>query len=357
MDISRNFFEDDTQIKLRLSDFRYHYPEKLVAQYPLERRDEARMMVLHRATREVEHRIFKDLPEYLQPGDCLVINDTRVFPARLLGTKDKTGAKVEVFLLRNLENGIWEVMVKPARKVRLGNRIVFENGFTCDIIDNTVSGGRIIEVHCQGDFFEVLDEVGQTPLPPYIKRKPEPLDREFYQTVYARKRGAVAAPTAGLHFTDELLERIRERGVRIAPITLHVGLGTFRPVQVDDISRHQMHSEYYEVSEESAQLINRTKQEEKAVVAVGTTCVRVLETVADRTGYIRPGKGWTDKFIYPPYSFRMVDRLITNFHQPESTLLMLVSAFAGHEFIMDAYHTAIQEKYRLFSYGDGMLIL
>jgi S-adenosylmethionine:tRNA ribosyltransferase-isomerase len=248
-------------------------------------------------------------------------------------------------------------MVKPARKVRLGNKIVFNNDFTCDIIDNTVSGGRIVEVHCNGNFYEVLEEVGQMPLPPYIKRTPEPIDREFYQTVYAEKLGAVAAPTAGLHFTKGLFEQLQNKGIKIAPLTLHVGLGTFKPVQVDAISRHQMHSEYYELSEESSEIVNKTQEAGKRVVSVGTTCVRVLETVTDRNGYVRAGRGWTDKFIYPPYQFRSVDTLVTNFHLPQSTLLMLTSAFTGHEFIMEAYRTAIRNKYRFFSYGDGMLIL
>ncbi|RMF56727.1 MAG: tRNA preQ1(34) S-adenosylmethionine ribosyltransferase-isomerase QueA [Calditrichaeota bacterium] len=356
MDISKNYFDDDNP-RYRLSDFDYKLPEKLIAQYPLEERDKCRLMVLNRETRDIQHLIFRDIVEFFQPGDCLVLNNTRVFSARLLGKKDKTGAKVEVFLLRNLENGIWEVMVKPARKVRLGNKIIFSDTFYCDIIDNTVSGGRIIEIHCNGDFLEELDKVGKTPLPPYIKREAEEKDKQYYQTVYAKETGAVAAPTAGLHFTEELLEQIRNKGVKIAFLTLHVGLGTFRPVQVDDISRHQMHSEYYKVPEEAAHIINETREQGKDIFAVGTTCVRVLETVADRNGKMRACEGWTDKFIYPPYQFRMVDHLITNFHLPQSTLLMLTSAFAGHEFLMEAYKVAVKEKYRFFSYGDSMLIL
>jgi len=357
MDSNKSFFDDDNSIKLKLADFEYNLPEKLVAQYPLEERDQCRMMVLNRSSHEIAHRKFDEILEHLKPGDCLVVNDTSVFPARLMGMKDKTGAKVEVFLLRNLENGIWEVMVKPARKVRLGNKIVFNDRFSCDIIDNTVSGGRIIEVHCDGDFFEILEEVGQTPLPPYIKRDPEPNDREYYQTVYASKRGAVAAPTAGLHFTKELLEKVKEKGVKIVTVTLHVGLGTFKPVQVDDISRHQMHSEFYEITKETARVINDTRDDGNRVVAVGTTSVRVLETVADRSGFVRQGTGWTDRFIFPPHQFRAVDGLITNFHLPQSTLLMLTSAFGGHEFVMHAYKQAVKEKYRFYSYGDAMLIL
>ncbi len=356
MELSKNFFDDD-HVKLKLADFTYELPEKLIAQYPLKERESCRMMVLDRSKKDIKGQEFNNILDYLSPGDCLVVNNTRVFPARLIGTKDKTGAKVEVFLLRNLENGIWEVMVKPARKVRLGNKIVFSKDFTCDIIDNTVSGGRIIEVHCNGSFFDVLEEVGQTPLPPYIKRQPEDIDREYYQTVYASERGAVAAPTAGLHFTEDILNAAKEKGVHIVPITLHVGLGTFRPVQVDDISRHQMHSEYYDVSEEAAETINNAKTNGNKVIAVGTTSVRVLETVAGRNGFIRFGKGWTDKFIFPPYQFQIVDQLITNFHLPESTLLMLTSAFAGYEFTMNAYKQAVSEKYRFFSYGDCMLIL
>ena len=311
MDSNKSFFDDDNSIKLKLADFEYNLPEKLVAQYPLEERDQCRMMVLNRSTHEIAHRKFDEVLEHLKPGDCLVVNDTSVFPARLMGMKDKTGAKVEVFLLRNLENGIWEVMVKPARKVRLGNKIVFNERFSCDIIDNTVSGGRIIEVHCDGDFFEILEEVGQTPLPPYIKRDPEPNDREYYQTVYASKRGAVAAPTAGLHFTKELLEKVKEKGVKIVTVTLHVGLGTFKPVQVDDISRHQMHSEFYEITKETARVINDTRDDGNRVVAVGTTSVRVLETVADRSGFERQATGWTDRYIYPPQQYRADEGLIT----------------------------------------------
>ncbi len=357
MDSSKNFFDDEINAKFKLDDFDYELPNKLIAQYPLTDRDKSRLMILDRNTQKIYHKTFMNIVDYINPGDGLVVNDTKVFPARLLGTKDKTGAKVEVFLLRNLEHGIWEVMVKPARKVRLGNKIVFNDKFTCDIIDNTVSGGRIIEVHCNGDFNDILDEVGQTPLPPYIKRSSENVDREYYQTVYAKTRGAVAAPTAGLHFTEELLHKLRDEGVEMVNLTLHVGLGTFKPVQVDDISRHQMHSEYYELSEESARKINKIKERGNAVVAVGTTSVRVLETVTDRTGFVRPGRGWTDKFIYPPYQFRVVDHLITNFHLPRSTLLMLVSAFANHDFLMNAYKEAMNKSYRFFSYGDSMFII
>lgn len=357
MDLKRNYFDEEGAIKLRLSDFSYKLPEKLIAQYPLKERDQSRLMVVNRTTEEIYDQKFSDLMEFLNPGDCLVVNNTRVFPARLLGKKDKTGAKVEVFLLRNLENGIWEVMVKPARKVRLGNKIVFCRELSCDIIDNTVSGGRIVEMHCDGELLQVLNQVGLTPLPPYIKRPAEELDKEFYQTVYADKLGAVAAPTAGLHFSKRLLKNLTEMRVEILPVTLHVGMGTFKPVQVDDISRHQMHSEYYEVPEETASKINKAREKGGAVVAVGTTSVRVLETMADRNGRVRPGQGWTDKFIYPSYQFRAVDHLITNFHLPESTLLMLTAAFGGYELVMKSYQHAIEESYRFFSYGDSMLII
>ncbi len=343
--------------KYHLSDFQYELPSELIAQYPLEDRDQCRLMVVDRQSGAIKHKKFRQIVNYLESGDSLILNDTKVFPARLFGKKDKTGAQVEVFLLRNLEGNVWEVLVKPARKVRIGNKIIFPNDLSCDVVDNTLSGGRIVEFNCNHDLFSILDQIGQTPLPPYIKREANELDKKYYQTVFAQRPGAVAAPTAGLHFTEELLEKIRRKGVKIATVTLHVGLGTFRPVQVEDISRHQMDSEYYEISEETAHLINQTRERKKAVVAVGTTVVRVLESVVDRSGFVRPARGWTDKFIYPPYEFRAVDRLITNFHLPGSTLLMLVSAFSSLELMKTAYQKAVEEKYRFFSYGDAMLIL
>lgn len=357
MERSQDYFDLDNQVRWRLSDFDYDLPPDRIAQYPLPRRDSSRLMVLHRTAGKVEHRRFRDIVSYIEPGSCLVLNNTKVFPARLKGIKDKTGARIEVFLLRNLENGIWEVLVKPARKVRLGNRIIFSEEFVCDVIDNTVSGGRIVEFHCNGKFFEYLDELGNTPLPPYIKRPPEEIDKEYYQTVYAKVPGAVAAPTAGLHFTSELLQQVKQKGVKIAHVTLHVGLGTFKPVQVEDVSRHQMDSEFYSISQESADLINNTRRAGGYVVAVGSTTVRVLETVADRHGFVRACRGWTDKFIYPPYHFRTVDKLVTNFHLPKSTLLMMVSAFSDYDLVMSAYRTAVEEGYRFFSYGDAMLLL
>jgi len=342
---------------MRLSDFKYPLPEDLIAQYPAEKRDESRLMVLHRNSEKIEHRIFRDIKEYLQDGDCLVVNHTKVFPARLFGIKEKTEAKVEIFLLRELENGLWEVLVKPARKVRIGNRLHITEDLYCDVIDNTVSGGRVVRFNYNGNFFSIVEKLGQAPLPPYIKREPEPIDKERYQTVYAEVRGAVAAPTAGLHFTRELLDEIQQMGVKVVPIVLHVGLGSFRPVQVEDLSRHKMDSEYYEIYEDSARAINETKENGGRVIAVGTTVVRALETAVTSNHSVKAEKGWTDKFIYPPYEFKIIDGLVTNFHLPGSTLLMLVSAFAGHEFIMKAYRKAIRERYRFYSYGDAMLIL
>jgi S-adenosylmethionine:tRNA ribosyltransferase-isomerase len=354
---NKNFFDLDGNIKMKLSDFAYNLPESRIAQYPLKDRSESELMVLDRQTERIEQCKFKDLIKHLKPGDCLVLNDTRVFPARLIGKKDKTGAKVEVFLLRNLENGIWEVLVKPARRVRLGNKLIFKNDIFCDVIDNTLSGGRIVEFHCNGELFNVLEEIGQTPLPPYIKRQPEQIDKEYYQTVYAKSPGAVAAPTAGLHFTWRLLDEIKDLGVNVVNITLHVGLGSFKTVQVEDISRHQMDSEYYELSEKAAKILNKTKEKGNSIIAVGTSTVRVLETVVNPNGYLRWSRGWTDKFIHPPYKFRAVDHLITNFHLPKSTLLMLVSAFANHDLIMKAYKQAMKSDFRFFSYGDAMYII
>lgn len=342
---------------MKLSDFKYPLPEKLIAQYPAEKRDESRLMVLHRDTKKIEDRIFRDIVEYINPEDCLVINETKVFPARLMGTKDKTDASVEIFLLRQLEGGLWEVLVKPARKVRVGNRLSIGDTLVCDVIDNTVSGGRVVRFNFDGDFFEIVEKIGQSPLPPYVKRDPEPLDKERYQTVYARVRGAVAAPTAGLHFTEKILDALRKKGVRIVPIVLHIGLGSFRPVVVEDLSRHKMDSEYYEISEETASVINETMKSGGKVVAVGTSTVRALETQVTSEGWVKPDRGWTDKFIYPPYEFKIVDRLITNFHLPASTLLMLVCAFADRDFIFKAYRKAMRENYRFYSYGDAMLIL
>ena len=344
---------------MRLSDFDYDLPEKLIAKYPIEKRDHSRLMVINRAKESIEHKKFYDIIDYLNPGDLLIVNETKVYPARLWAIKDRTEAKVEVFLLRELSNNLWEVMVKPARKVRIGNKLTISEGVQCDVIDNTVSGGRVVRFNgiSQEELYALIDRIGQSPLPPYIDREPTPEDKLKYQTVYAKRRGAVAAPTAGLHFTDALLKKLHAKGIRVYPIVLHIGLGTFRPVTVEDLSRHRMDSEYYEVSADTALAINEAKNKNKRVVAVGTSVVRALETVTVSGFQISPRKGWTDKFIHPPYEFKMVDVLVTNFHQPKSTLIMQVSAFAGHELTMRAYQEAIQKKYRFFSYGDAMIIL
>jgi len=342
---------------MKLSDFNYSLPQKFIAQYPAEKRDRSKLMVLDRARQTVEEQQFSDIINYLNPEDCLVINETKVFPARLLGTKDKTEAKVEIFLLRQLEEGLWEVLVKPARKVRVGNRLSVGKELVCDVIDNTVSGGRVVRFNYNGNFFEAVERLGQSPLPPYVKREPEPADKDRYQTVYARVRGAVAAPTAGLHFTKELLRKIENKGVKIAPIVLHLGLGSFRAVNVEDLGRHKMDSEYYEISSESANKINETMKKGGNIVVVGTSAVRALETEVTSEGWVKANRGWTDKFIYPPYEFKIVDRLITNFHLPSSTMLMLVCAFAGRDFVLKAYRKAMKDKFRFLSYGDAMLIV
>ncbi len=342
---------------MKLSDFKYSVPERLIAQYPPEKRDHARMMVLHRNGQKIEQKMFYELVDYLTEDDCLVINETKVFPARLIAHKDKTDAEVEVFLLRELENNLWEVLVKPARKVRIGNRLSIGKDLYCDVIDNTVSGGRVVRFNFNGNFFDIIDEVGRTPLPPYIKRAPDSEDKKNYQTVYAKVRGAVAAPTAGLHFTEEILDQIKAKGTKIVPMVVHVGLGSFRPVQVEELSRHKMDSEYFEIYEETAQVINETREKGGRVIAVGTSTVRGLESAVTSDHAVKPVNGWTDKFIYPPYDFKVVDGMVTNFHLPGSTLIMLVSAFAGKDFVFKAYRKAIREKYRFYSYGDAMLIV
>jgi len=342
---------------MKLSDFKYDLPEKLIAQYPAEKRDQSRLMVLDRKTETMEKKVFADIVDYFSPGDCLVLNKTKVFPARLTATKDKTDAQVEIFLLRELENCLWEVLVKPARKVRVGNRLTIAKDFICDVIDNTVSGGRVVRFSYEGDFFELVEKLGKSPLPPYINRESEESDKERYQTVYAMIRGAVAAPTAGLHFTQKILDKIQKKGVDLVYVLLHLGLGSFRPVVVEDLSRHKMDSEYFEITEEATTKINETIKRNGNVIAVGTSSVRVLESVVTSERSVKPMKGWTDKFIYPPYEIRIVDRIITNFHLPCSTLLMLVSAFAGRDFIFQAYQQAIEDKWRFYSYGDAMLLL
>ena len=341
----------------RLSNFKYDLPEQLVAQFPGPRRDRSRLMVLHRDTQTIEHRRFYNIVDYLQPGDCLVLNETKVFPARVSVIKEKTNADVELFLLRELENNLWEVLVKPARKVRIGNKLVVTKRVHCDVIDNTVSGGRVVRFSCDGDdVYKVLDKVGASPLPNYIKRPAEPRDKRRYQTVYAKRLGAVAAPTAGLHFTHSLLNRIRAKGVHVVPIVLHVGLGTFRPVVVEDLTRHRMDSEYFEIPDHTAHVVNKAAENGKRIVAVGTTTARTLESAVITRGRINPGRGWTDKFIYPPYDFKVVGVLTTNFHMSASTMLMLVAAFAGRDSVFRAYEEAIKQNYRFYSYGDAMLI-
>ncbi|MDD6327892.1 MAG: tRNA preQ1(34) S-adenosylmethionine ribosyltransferase-isomerase QueA [Eubacteriales bacterium] len=341
---------------MTLKDFYYDLPENLIAQDPLAQRSNSRLMVLHRETGDIEHKHFRDVIEYLNPGDCLVINDTRVIPARLIGEKEDTGAAIEVLLLKRRDDKTWETLVKPGKKMRVGARVSFGNGkLTGEVVDIVEEGNRLIRFSYDGIFEEVLDELGQMPLPPYITHKLE--DKERYQTVYATHSGSAAAPTAGLHFTKELLQAIEEKGIRIARVTLHVGLGTFRPVKVDNILEHHMHSEFYMIDETAASIINETRANGGKVISVGTTSTRTLETAAEEDGTIIAGNGWTDIFIYPGYRFKAVDRLITNFHLPESTLLMLVSALYNRESVLEAYKIAVEEQYRFFSFGDAMIIL
>ena len=340
---------------MKVSDFYFELPEELIAQYPLEKRDSSRLMVLDKKTGEIEHRKFHDILEYLNEGDTLVLNNTRVLPARLIGEKEETGGKIEFLLLKRIEGDKWECLAKPGRKAKVGTVFTFGEGKLKAIVREIgEEGNRIIEFKYDGIFEQVLDELGQMPLPPYIHEKLE--DKERYQTVYSKEKGSAAAPTAGLHFTEELLKEIKDKGVNIAYLTLHVGLGTFRPVKVDDVNNHVMHPEYYHLDKETAELINKTKEAGKRVIAVGTTSSRTLETIGDENGRVREQSGWTDIFIYPGYKFKIVDNLITNFHLPESTLIMLVSALAGQDNIMNAYNTAVKEKYRFFSFGDSMFI-
>jgi S-adenosylmethionine:tRNA ribosyltransferase-isomerase len=345
---------------MKLSDFKYPLPRNLIAKHPISPRDHSRLLVLNRSDESMLDKHFGDIADYFSKGDCLVLNETRVFQARLYGKKEKTNAKIEVFLLRelNAEENIWDVIVDPARKVRIGNKIFFDNGkLWCEVIDNTTSRGRTVRFNHKGDFFKIIERIGQTPLPYYIKREATERDKDSYQTVFARVLGAVAAPTAGLHFTKALLKKIESKGVKIAPVLLHVGLGSFRPVEVEDLTKHKMDSEYFEVPSESANIINRTIDNRHNVFVCGTSACRAVESSVTADGHIKPAKGWTDKFIFPPYDFKITDKLITNFHLPESTLLMLVGAFAGHEFLMRAYKKAIKDSYRFYSYGDATLVL
>lgn len=340
---------------MKVSDFNYELPEELIAQHPYDKRDEARLMVLDRKTQKIEHKIFKDVIDYLEPGDCLVINNTKVLPARLYGNKD-TGAKIEFLLLKRIEGDFWEVMVRPGNKLKPGTKVSFGNGvLKAEILDVLEGGNRKVKFEYEGIFNEILDQIGLMPLPPYIKERLKEKDK--YQTVYAKYDGSAAAPTAGLHFTEELLKQIKEKGVEIANVTLHVGIGTFRPVKVENVEEHSMHSEHYYIKSEDAEKINNAKRNGKRIIAVGTTSCRVLESVADENGFVKEVEGDTSIFIYPGYKFKCIDNLITNFHLPESTLIMLVSSLAGREFIMKAYNEAVKERYLFFSFGDAMMIL
>lgn len=341
---------------MKTSDYFYNLPEELIAQTPLEKRDSSRLLVLNRENGNIEHRHFYDILEYLNEGDCLILNDSRVLPARLYGTKKGTGARVEFLLLTQKQNKVWECLAGPGKKAKEGTEFVFGNGImTGRVLEVLENGNRVVEFECEDNFFAALDKLGEMPLPPYITKKLQ--DKERYQTVYSRELGSAAAPTAGLHFTDELLEKARAKGIKIGFVTLHVGLGTFRPVKAEDISQHKMHSEHYEVPQETADLIKETKANGGRVISVGTTSCRTLESVARDYGEIKACDGWTDIFIYPPYQFKILDGLITNFHLPESTLIMLVSAFAGYDNVMNAYKIAVEERYRFFSFGDAMLII
>lgn len=341
---------------MKTSDFYYDLPKELIAQTPIEPRDHSRLLVMDKTTGKLEHRHFFDIIDFLEPGDCLIANDSRVLPARIFGTKINTGANVEFLLLKQVENNKWETLCKPGKKAKVGTTFVFgDNIMTATVVEVKDDGNRIVEFQCDENFFTALDKIGQMPLPPYITEKLQ--DKERYQTVYSDELGSAAAPTAGLHFTKELMKKIEDKGIKIGYVTLHVGLGTFRPVKVDDVTNHKMHSEHYEIPEETAKLIKETKTNGGRVIAVGTTSCRTLESVATEYGEVKACEGWTDIFIYPGYKFKVLDGLITNFHLPESTLIMLVSAFAGFDNVMNAYKTAVEEKYRFFSFGDAMAIL
>ncbi|WP_294672027.1 tRNA preQ1(34) S-adenosylmethionine ribosyltransferase-isomerase QueA [uncultured Fluviicola sp.] len=349
---------------MKLSEFSFDLPDELIAEYPSENRDEARLMVIHRDTGKIEHRLFKDIINYFGEGDVMIMNNTRVFPARMYGNKEKTGAKIEVFLLRELnrESLLWDVLVDPARKIRIGNKLYFgdDDSLVAEVIDNTTSRGRTLRFLFDGPYEEFkakITELGETPLPKYIKRDVEEADEERYQTIYAKEEGAVAAPTAGLHFSRELLKRLELKGVNFAEVTLHVGLGTFRSVEVEDLTKHKMDSEQVIITEKAANIVNEAKRNKKRVCAIGTTSMRAVETSVSTDNMLKAFDGWTNKFIFPPYDFSIADSLVTNFHTPLSTLLMMISAFCGHDLMMEAYHEAIKEKYKFYSYGDAMLIL
>jgi S-adenosylmethionine:tRNA ribosyltransferase-isomerase len=348
---------------MKLSEFSVEIPDSLIANYPADPRDSCRLMVCHMKDRRIEHRTFKDILEYFDEGDVMILNDTKVFPARLLGKKEKTGASIEVFLLRELNKRakLWDVLVDPARKIRVGNKLFFgENELVAEVVDNTTSRGRTIRFLFDGtdeELNQMIDTLGKTPIPPYISREVEDRDREDYQTIYAKNVGAVAAPTAGLHFTRELLKRFELKGVEQVQITLHTGLGTFQPVEVEDLSKHRMDSEYYEIDEKICEIVNAAKVRRNKVLAVGTTTMRALESSVSAGRMLKPQKGWTDRFIYPPYEFNIANAMLTNFHRPKSTLVMMVAAFMGYDFMMKCYEEAVKEEYRFFSYGDAMLII
>lgn len=354
-------------MRTKLSQFKFDLPENLIAQYPSQERDESRLMVVDRKTGKIEHKIFKEVLNYFDDGDVLIFNNTKVFPARMYGKKEKTGAKIEVFLLRelNADAKLWDVLVDPARKIRVGNKLYFADDkgndiLVAEVVDNTTSRGRTIRFFYDGtdeQFRDVLRQLGSMPLPKYITRPPEDLDSERYQTVYAKETGAVAAPTAGLHFSRELMKRLEIKGAELAEVTLHVGLGTFRSIDVEDLSKHKMDAEYYSISEKAANSVNRAKEGNHRICAVGTTSMRTIESSVSATGLLKPSEGWTNTFIYPPYDFSIANSMITNFHLPKTSLIIMIAAFGGFELIMEAYQEAIKEKYRFFSYGDAMLII
>ncbi|MBU3191693.1 tRNA preQ1(34) S-adenosylmethionine ribosyltransferase-isomerase QueA [Clostridium bowmanii] len=340
---------------MKVKDFYFDLPKELIAQHPLEKRDESRLMVVNKANKQIENKHFKDIIDYLNPGDCLVLNDTRVLPARLLGAREGTGGKMEFLLLKRIDVNHWETLVKPGKKAKIGTMFIFGDGqLKAEIMSISEGGSRIVRFEFEGIFEEVLDKLGEMPLPPYITEKLE--DKERYQTVFSKEVGSAAAPTAGLHFTEDLLKQIKAKGVHLAFVTLHIGLGTFRPVKAETVEEHEMHSEYYVLSSETAAIINEVKDKGGRVIAVGTTSNRTLESIVDDNGRVEEKSGWTDIFIYPGYKFKIVDAIITNFHLPESTLIMLVSAFAGQDLIMGAYDIAVKEKYRFFSFGDAMFL-
>ncbi len=352
--------------KMKLSEFSFDLPEELIAEFPNEHRDEARLMVIHRETGKIEHRLFKDIINYFNDGDAMIMNNTRVFPARMYGNKEKTGATIEVFLLRELnrESLLWDVLVDPARKIRIGNKLYFgdDDSLVAEVIDNTTSRGRTLRFLFDGpyeEFKQKITELGETPIPPYIKSKRDvqPEDEERYQTIYAKEEGAVAAPTAGLHFSRELMKRLELKGIQFAEVTLHVGLGTFRQVEVEDLTKHKMDSEQAIIGKRAVEIVNKAKLAKNRVCAIGTTSMRAIETSVSTDNLLKEYSGWTNKFIYPPYDFTIADSLVTNFHTPLSTLLMMISAFCGHDLMVTAYKEAIKEKYKFYSYGDAMLIL